>query len=55
MQLQSRSSQSAFDPLDLEIIEQVYDAIWDSVRIADPFRNLRFKRLSAGSCLPRHL
>ena len=34
-------SKSAFDPLDLEIIEQVYDAVWDAVRVNDPFRNLR--------------
>ena len=37
----SEPCKSAFDPLDLEIIERVYESIWDTVRLADPFRNLR--------------
>ena len=32
---------TAFDPMELEIIERVYNSIWDAIRIADPFRNLR--------------
>lgn len=32
---------SAFDPLDLEVLEQVYESLWDAVRANDPFRNLR--------------
>jgi hypothetical protein len=32
---------TAFDPMELEIIERVYNSIWDAIRIADPFRDLR--------------